>query len=73
MGNVTVVVGLQWGDEGKGRVSHFVSNDAICVRSTGGNNARHTVVANEKKFTCENSCFGIDDGDHLELCGRGIG
>lgn len=48
---VSVVVGLQWGDEGKGRVSHYVSEDAdICIRSTGGNNAGHTVVANGKKF-----------------------
>lgn len=50
MSNVTLIVGLQWGDEGKGRVSHYVSNNAICVRSTGGNNAGHTVVANGKKF-----------------------
>lgn len=50
MSNVSVIVGLQWGDEGKGRVSHFVSDDAICIRSTGGNNAGHTVVANGKKF-----------------------
>ena len=50
MSNVSVIVGLQWGDEGKGRVSHFVSDDAICIRATGGNNAGHTVVANGKKF-----------------------
>lgn len=50
MGNVSVIVGLQWGDEGKGRVSHFVSDGCICIRSTGGNNAGHTVVANGKKF-----------------------
>lgn len=50
MSNVSVIVGLQWGDEGKGRVSHFISDDAICIRSTGGNNAGHTVVANGQKF-----------------------
>ena len=50
MSNVSIIVGLQWGDEGKGRVSHFVSDDAICIRATGGNNAGHTVVANGKKF-----------------------
>lgn len=50
MSNVSVIVGLQWGDEGKGRVSHFISDDAICIRSTGGNNAGHTVVANGKEF-----------------------
>ena len=48
MSNVTLIVGLQWGDEGKGRVSHYVSNDALCIRSTGGNNAGHTVGANGK-------------------------
>lgn len=48
--SVTTIVGLQWGDEGKGRVSHFVSNNAICIRSTGGNNAGHTVVVNGKKY-----------------------
>lgn len=50
MSNVSIIVGLQWGDEGKGRVSHFISDDAICIRATGGNNAGHTVVANGKKF-----------------------
>ncbi len=50
MSNVSIIVGLQWGDEGKGRVSHFISDNAICIRATGGNNAGHTVVANGKKF-----------------------
>ena len=50
MSNVSIITGLQWGDEGKGRVSHFISDNAICIRSTGGNNAGHTVVANGKKF-----------------------
>lgn len=48
---VTIVVGLQWGDEGKGRVSHFLSK--LCqmvIRATGGNNAGHTIVVNGEKF-----------------------
>lgn len=45
--NVTVIIGLQWGDEGKGRATHFEAKDAdIVVRSTGGNNAGHTLVVN---------------------------
>lgn len=50
MSNVSVIVGLQWGDEGKGRVSHLMSDNAICIRATGGNNAGHTVVAKGTKF-----------------------
>jgi adenylosuccinate synthase len=45
-----VVVGVQWGDEGKGKVIDFLSTEAdIVVRHQGGNNAGHTVFANGKK------------------------
>ncbi len=48
---IKAIVGIQWGDEGKGRASHYESKNAkIVVRATGGNNAGHTVVANGKKF-----------------------
>lgn len=46
-----IVVGTQWGDEGKGRVTHVLAKDAkAVVRCTGGNNAGHTIVANGEKF-----------------------
>jgi adenylosuccinate synthase len=46
-----VVVGLQWGDEGKGKIVHYLSKDAdYIVRYQGGNNAGHTVVFNNKEF-----------------------
>lgn len=47
----TIVVGLQWGDEGKGKVIDAISSsyDAV-VRWNGGNNAGHTVVVDGKKF-----------------------
>ena len=39
-----VVVGTQWGDEGKGKITDFLSKDAaMAVRSNGGNNAGHTI------------------------------
>ncbi|RKY35949.1 MAG: adenylosuccinate synthase, partial [Candidatus Omnitrophota bacterium] len=45
-----VVVGLQWGDEGKGKIiDYFARNADIIVRFQGGNNAGHTVVINSKK------------------------
>ena len=42
---------MQWGDEGKGKYAHIFSKDAkIVLRTTGGNNAGHTVVANGEKY-----------------------
>lgn len=43
---VTVVLGAQWGDEGKGKLVDILAADAdICARCAGGNNAGHTIVA----------------------------
>jgi len=72
MSNVSVIVGLQHGDEGKGRVSHFVSNDAICVRSTGGNNAGHTVVANGKKFALHLLPASIIKPNNISVIAPGV-
>ena len=46
-----VIVGLQWGDEGKGKVSYLLSRNADCVvRFQGGANAGHTVVLPGRKL-----------------------
>jgi adenylosuccinate synthase len=43
--SVTVVLGAQWGDEGKGKLVDILSADAdVCARCAGGNNAGHTIV-----------------------------
>lgn len=43
---MTVVLGSQWGDEGKGKlVDILAANADICARCAGGNNAGHTIVA----------------------------
>ena len=48
---VTEIVGAYWGDEGKGRVAAFESTNAYLVlRTTGGNNAGHTVYYNGEKI-----------------------
>ena len=48
---VTEVVGTYWGDEGKGRVAAFEAQDAkLALRTTGGNNAGHTVYCNGEKI-----------------------
>ena len=50
MSNV-VIVGAQWGDEGKGKIVDYLSEKAdVIARYQGGNNAGHTVVINNEKF-----------------------
>jgi adenylosuccinate synthase len=47
----TVLVGAQWGDEGKGKVIDYLTERVdVVVRSQGGNNAGHTVVIGDKKY-----------------------
>lgn len=51
MNNVSVIIGTQWGDEGKGKIVDLLSATAdYVVRFHGGNNAGHTVIANGKKY-----------------------
>ena len=51
MKNTYVVLGTQWGDEGKGKIIDVLSPSAdYVVRFQGGNNAGHTVVVDNKKF-----------------------
>lgn len=48
---LTAVTGINWGDEGKGRVIDLLAEQAdIVVRYQGGNNAGHTVVTDQGKF-----------------------
>ena len=47
----TILVGAQWGDEGKGKIIDYLTDDVgIVVRTQGGNNAGHTIVHGKKKF-----------------------
>ena len=51
MSNNTLILGLQWGDEGKGKIVDWLSSQAdIVVRFQGGHNAGHTLVIDEKVF-----------------------
>jgi adenylosuccinate synthase len=48
---VTVLVGAQWGDEGKGRVADWLAHESdVMARYAGGDNAGHTVIVGERKF-----------------------
>ena len=50
-GKTAVIVGAQWGDEGKGKIVDVLSeNFSVVARYAGGHNAGHTVIINGKKF-----------------------
>jgi len=56
----TVIIGTQWGDEGKGKIVHYLSEKAdYIVRYQGGNNAGHTIIFDNKKFICHLIPSGI--------------
>ena len=72
MGNVTVV-GAQWGDEGKGKIVDWLSNQAdIVFRFQGGNNAGHTIVIEKKKIALSLIPSGIIRKGTLSIIGNGV-
>ncbi|MBO5774803.1 MAG: adenylosuccinate synthase [Kiritimatiellae bacterium] len=69
----TVLIGAQWGDEGKGKVIDFLTEEAdVVVRFQGGSNAGHTVVVGDKKYVLHLVPSGIlHDGKHCVI-GNGV-
>ena len=58
--NTVVIVGSQWGDEGKGKVTDYLAQEAdVVVRSQGGNNAGHTILFDGNKFALRSIPSGI--------------
>ena len=72
MANV-VVVGAQWGDEGKGKIVDWLSNEAdVVVRFQGGHNAGHTLVIDGKVFKLALLPSGIVRPGKLSVIGNGV-
>ena len=68
-----VVIGTQWGDEGKGKVVDLFSQDAdYIVRFQGGNNAGHTLVVNDKKYIFHLIPSGILHENKMCMIGNGV-
>jgi len=68
-----IVVGLQWGDEGKGKIVDFLSKKAdVVARFQGGHNAGHTVVINNEKFILHVIPSGILYKGKKCLIGNGV-
>lgn len=68
-----VVVGTQWGDEGKGKITDFLSAGAeVIARYQGGDNAGHTIVIDGKKFKLHLIPSGIFFPEKISVIGNGM-
>lgn len=69
----SMVLGTQWGDEGKGKIVDFLSEQAdVVVRSQGGNNAGHTVMVDNKSFALRLLPSGILYDNKMNVIGTGV-
>lgn len=70
---LTAIVGINWGDEGKGRMVDLLSKDyKIIVRYQGGNNAGHSVIVDGTKYVMNLLPSGILRSDTLNILGTGM-
>jgi adenylosuccinate synthase len=68
-----VVVGAQWGDEGKGKATDQLGDRVdFCVRYSGGNNAGHTIVVNGERYALHLLPSGILNPDCVPVIGNGV-
>ena len=70
---VDVLLGLQWGDEGKGKiVDYFAPNYDVIARFQGGPNAGHTLYVEGKKMVLHQIPSGIFHQDKINVIGNGV-
>jgi adenylosuccinate synthase len=68
-----VVIGAQWGDEGKGKIVDYLANEAqIIVRFSGGANAGHTIVIGDEEYALHLIPSGIFYPDKVVILGAGM-
>ena len=73
LSEITTIVGAQWGDEGKGKITDFFAGDSdYVVRFHGGNNAGHTVIVDGKVFKLHLIPSGVIYGGPLSVIGNGV-
>ena len=71
--NITAIVGAQWGDEGKGKITDFFACESdYVVRFHGGNNAGHTIIVNGNTFKLHLIPSGIVYGEPMSIIGNGV-
>ncbi|MCZ6769683.1 MAG: adenylosuccinate synthetase, partial [Acidobacteria bacterium] len=72
MANV-VIVGTQWGDEGKGKIVHLITDRFdIVARYQGGHNAGHTVIVRDQKYVLHLIPSGILHPEKVCVIGNGV-
>jgi len=72
-GKTAVIVGTQWGDEGKGKIVDVLSeNFSVVARYAGGHNAGHTVIINGKKFVLQLVPCGVLRSGCRSVIGNGV-
>lgn len=70
---VDVILGLQWGDEGKGKIVDFFAKDyQVVARFQGGPNAGHTLYVQDKKLVLHQIPSGIFHSNIINLIGNGV-
>ena len=68
-----VVIGSQWGDEGKGKITdYFACRADMVIRYQGGNNAGHSVMFNGKKYSLQSIPSGIFNPSTINVMGNGM-
>ena len=73
MSENTLILGLQWGDEGKGKIVDWLSSEAdVVVRFQGGHNAGHTLVIDKKVFKLRLLPSGIVRQGKISILGNGV-
>ena len=71
--NIDVLLGLQWGDEGKGKIVDVLTPQYdVVARFQGGPNAGHTLEFGGKKFVLRSIPSGIFQGEQLNIIGNGV-
>ena len=73
LSKITAIVGAQWGDEGKGKITDFFAGEAdYVVRFHGGNNAGHTIIVDGITFKLHLIPSGIVYGNPTSIIGNGV-
>lgn len=70
---ITIILGSQWGDEGKGKLTDILAPEAqICARAAGGHNAGHSIVANGVSYSFHLLPSGLINPKCMNFIGSGV-
>ncbi|WP_300363032.1 adenylosuccinate synthetase, partial [Hydrogenimonas sp.] len=73
MNQADLIVGLQWGDEGKGKIVDMLAQEyEVVARFAGGHNAGHTIVTDGKKYALHLIPSGILNPEAINIIGNGV-